>query len=90
MGDVVNINDKKEKLQDVVAAFTFSRLPREQRIAKTLAAVLSKIVKPSLNNEASYVADEAFFLAVGTELEPYAAKDFAVRYGHLGDGVAKT
>ncbi len=29
-------------------------------------------------------------LELATKLEPYARKDFAVRYGHLEDGNAKT
>lgn len=89
-------NELKEKLQDATAAFTFSRLPREQRIAKTLLRVLAArnaARKPVASTqdvdirevEISGVID---LLSVGEELAPYAAKDFAVRYGHLADGKA--
>lgn len=89
LAPVVPINQVETKpevsrppLRDVVAGFTFSRLPREQRIAQTLANVFSKVIKPSFG-DSSVMMNEDFFLAVATELEPYARKDFAVRYGKL-------
>ncbi len=81
----------QKTLVDVTAAFTFSRLPIEQRIAKTLANIISNKVKPALENVSAPVTmDELFFEMVGIELAPYAAKQFVVRYGHLEDGNAKT
>ncbi len=70
-------------LVDATAAFTFSRLPREQRIAQTLANIVSKVVRPSLNNAETTTMNDEFFVIVGAELAKYSVKDFAVRYGHL-------
>lgn len=77
-------NELKEKLQDATAAFTFSRLPREQRIARILSDILRNqsraIGVPGDGPEEC--------LAVAEELAQYSVKDFAVRYGHLADGKA--
>jgi hypothetical protein len=71
-----------EKLKDATAAFTFSRLPREQRIAVTLYGI---IIGMSSTFDA-FNPDHIRY--VSTQLEPYARKDFAVRLGHLADGKA--
>jgi hypothetical protein len=63
-------------------------LPRATRIAQILANVVSNTVKPAFDNS-STAMNEEFFLAVGTALEPYARKDFAVRYGYLEGSDAK-
>jgi hypothetical protein len=80
-------------LADATAAFTFSRLPREQRIAQTIVnallgnATLERDVKISFPWFKD--ANDPFIVDLATKLEPYARKDFAVRYGHLEDGNAK-
>ena len=63
---------------DKVAAFTFSRLPREQRIAVILYEIIKgqEITKPE------------DIIPIAEQLAPYAVKDFVVRYGHLDDGKA--
>lgn len=72
-------------LADATAAFTFSRLPREQRIAITLFEVMK-----NNNMTAESVANvQETMPAVSAELEKYSVKDFAVRYGHLEDSNAK-
>jgi hypothetical protein len=72
-------------LADVTAAFTFSRLPREQRIAITLLAVMKN---NGMTSESVENVTETMPL-VAAELAKYSVKDFAVRYGHLEDGNAK-
>ena len=82
-------------LKDVVAGFTFSRLPREERIARTMYEIMSNEVT-GLESDDIYdngaivlkIRGNADLLALATMLEPYARKDFAVRYGHLDDGKA--
>jgi hypothetical protein len=81
-------------LVDATAAFTFSRLPREQRIAQTLY----DIVKPMLRSSVIGVSEEEESINqvllvnnwpdlrdAALELAKYSVKDFAVRYGHLED-----
>jgi len=87
---------KKDKLKDAVAAFTFSRLPREQRIAQIMYGILSHettgLENDSIHDNGAIVlkiTDSEGLIELASMLEPYALKDFAVRYGHLGDGVAK-
>ncbi len=80
-------------LADATAAFTFSRLPREQRIAQTIVNAL--LGNATLEGEAKISfpwfkdANDPFIVDLATKIEPYARKDFAVRYGHLEDGNAK-
>lgn len=82
---------------DVVAGFTFSRLPREERIAKTLLAVLASrnaARKPEASADPVDIKNVDLqgpidLLSVATELAQYSVKDFAVRYGHLEDGNGK-
>ncbi len=83
------------KLNDAVAAFTFSRLPREQRIARTTYEILAHettgLETGGINDVGSIVlkiSSSDDLLELATKLEPYARKDFAVRYGHLNDGAA--
>jgi hypothetical protein len=66
-----------------VAAFTFSRLPREQRIAQTLFTVLS-----SRGLTSDLYSKPEDLIEAAKELAEYSVKDFAVRYGHLKDGAA--
>jgi len=68
----------KPKLTDVVAAFKFSRLPREERMAQLIEQIIE-------NNVFSGLGPESIRM-ITSQLEPYAKKDFAVRYGHLDDG----
>lgn len=80
---VIDIGRKNLNVKDAVAGFTFSRLPRGERIAKTLAGVLSTL--------ATYVPmAESDLLELGNALAPYAEKDFAVRYGWLESKSAPT
>ena len=84
-------------LADATAAFTFSRLPREQRIARTLHNIIENY--EGYKGEKTYgleshdkllLADlENNLLPFAEELAKYSVKDFAVRYGHLEDGNAK-
>ena len=69
-------------LVDVVAGFTFSRLPLEQRIAQTLKNIL---VKEGYGG----ILGEIDTLTIAIQLAKYSVKDFAVRYGHLEDGNGK-
>lgn len=78
-------NDLKEKLQDATAAFTFSRLPREQRIARTLFEILKQLGGPLENGQVESHTD---LVNIAEEIAQYSVKDFAVRYGHLTDGKA--
>ena len=85
----------KPELKDKVAAFTFSRLPREQRIAAILYQALNE-AGPIPSSETAEGYDNKNFDAeirefvdnVSYIMAPYAAKDFVVRYGHLSDGQA--
>jgi hypothetical protein len=86
MGSVTEFKQKevqattKPVLGDAVAAFTFSRLPREERIAAILFEVLKQLEGTlEINGPADLVE-------TGKELAQYSVKDFAVRYGHLSDG----
>jgi hypothetical protein len=75
---VSNSTPVPAKLGDAVAAFTFSRLPRVERIAAILWELAQKY----------RVEDFLAVRKIAADLEPYAVKDFAVRYGHLNDGKA--
>src|SRR5271157_1968263 len=80
-------------LVDVVAAFTFSRLPRAERIARTIRDICVDDLKGSESTEIFIrltPGNMEYLLQFAEKLEPYARKDFAVRYGHLEDGNAKT
>ncbi len=70
-------------LVDKVAAFTFSRKPRAERMAAILFAIQQEVFRDSL---ASYED----VLKIATVAEPYARKDFAVRFGKLETDVAPT
>lgn len=74
-----------EKLKDATAAFTFSRLPREVRIASTLFEILKQLGGPLENGQVENASD---LLEISKELAKYSVKDFSVRYGHLNDGKA--
>lgn len=76
-------NDQKEKLQDATAAFTFSRLPREQRIARILFQIVMRLGGPLGSSQVESPDD---MIDIAEELAQYSVKDFAVRYGHLADG----
>lgn len=82
-------------LADVTAAFTFSRLPREQRIAQTIVNALSEVAGTTHEEGAAVRfysfkdANDPFIVDLATKIEPYARKDFAVRYGHLEGSNAK-
>jgi hypothetical protein len=68
-------------LVDKVAAFTFSRKPRAERMASTLSAIVKEL---------NMTVSDSDLLAVATAAEPYARKDFAVRYGKLETDIAPT
>ena len=70
-------------LIDKVAAFTFSRKPRAERIAATLTAIVKDLFP---NAEISY--EDILLVAIAAE--PYARKDFAVRFGKLETDIAPT
>lgn len=72
----------KENLADKVAGFTFSRRPRAERIAAILAEVLKKL---DLNFVCADENIEKHITSIAKEIEPYAFKDFAVRFGKLDD-----
>lgn len=74
-------------LNDAVAAFTFSRLPREERIATILLEILRKH-DPTAVTTFTFTGVEgpAQLLEIGKDLAEYSVRDFAVRYGHLEDG----
>lgn len=74
-------------LVDVTAAFTFSRLPIEQRIAATLFEIF-KTKGGMIETDGSNAVED--WLSITEELALYAPKQFVVRYGHLEDGNAKT
>ena len=84
-----------QSLTDAVAAFTFSRLPREERIAKTLLGILAstnaaKKPEPTATDaDIHNIALNGVFdlVSLGREIAQYSVKDFAVRYGHLNDGM---
>jgi hypothetical protein len=84
-------------LADATAAFTFSRLPREQRIAQTLYNIVKPVLRLSaigafedrLDNQVLIANDWPDLIEIAEELAKYSVKDFAVRYGHLEDGNAK-
>jgi len=71
-------------LVDKVAAFTFSRKPRAER----MAVILLEIQKELFPGSNFFSKDEMLELA--TAAEPYARKDFAVRFGKLETDVAPT
>ena len=97
MGRVISITDtpstpsRKTQLDDVTSAFYFSRLPREERIAKTLLYVLASrnaARKPEASAEpvdlkAVELIGVIDLLSVSEELAQYSVKDFAVRPGRL-------
>jgi hypothetical protein len=70
-------------LKDATAAFTFSRLPRAQRVAITLWEIMKD---KGLDYDGTSIEEQ--ITAISEELAKYSVKDFAVRYGHLGDGKA--
>ena len=74
------ISTPRPTLVDATAAFTFSRLPREQRIAATLFEILKQLGGPLENGQVESPAD---MIDISSELAKYSVKDFAVRYGHL-------
>jgi hypothetical protein len=84
-------------LVDVTAAFTFSRLPQGERIAKILLAVLASrnaARKPAASVDSVELTEVELsgvidLRSIGDELAGYADKKFCVRYGHLEDGNAK-
>jgi hypothetical protein len=86
-----------KSLADVTAAFTFSRLPDGERIAKILLAVLASrniAKKPVASTDpveltAVELTGVVDLRSIGDELAGYASKKFCVRYGHLEDGNAK-
>lgn len=84
MGDVISFDAKKEKVNDAVSAFTFSRKPRETRIFLTLLEIFN-----ALKVDPEAPANLINLGEVSKELAKYSVKDFAVRYGHLEDGVAQ-
>lgn len=71
-------------------------MPREQRIAKTMYDIITNEVT-GMESDTIYdngravltISESDSLLGLATLLEPYARKDFAVRYGHLEDGNAK-
>jgi hypothetical protein len=70
-------------LKDATAAFTFSRLPRAQRVAITLWEIMKD---KGLDYDGARIEEQ--IAAISEELAKYSVKDFAVRYGHLTDGKA--
>lgn len=83
------MSDQRSKLQDATAAFTFSRLPREERVANIIANILfANHVLPNwpLTSWDVRLTGEINLMSIGEELAQYSVKDFAVRYGHLADG----
>ena len=82
--------DRKTQLDDVTSAFYFSRLPREERIAKTMYEILTHewcvLECNTIYDNGAIVlkitsAEDLMSLAKSLEL--YARKDFAVRYGRI-------
>lgn len=82
MGRVISITDtpstpsRKTQLDDATSAFFFSRLPREERIARTLEYILGE------GGEVLQLTPSEW-LQFGAAVAPYAIKDFAVRPGKL-------
>jgi hypothetical protein len=67
-------------LSDATGAFYFSRLPREERIAKILFEILKKSGGPL---ECGQVEKPEDLFEIGKELAKYSVKDFAVRPGRI-------
>ncbi len=76
--------DRKTQLDDATSAFYFSRLPREERIAKTLQwACLGGMTLLESAQALLPFRDWSDLMEVATRIAPYAVKDFAVRPGKL-------
>ena len=73
--------DRKTQLDDVMSAFYFSRLPREERIARILFAVLAP--GPKTDGYIVKFTGPLDLLEIGKELAKYSVKDFAIRPGKL-------
>lgn len=71
------LKSPRPSLTDVTAGFTFSRLPRAERITKILTSIIA--------DEGIATLDEDSIGVIALALEPYARRDFAVRYGRLDD-----
>ena len=80
MGTVTEFRDRKTQLDDVTSAFFFSRLPREERIARILFEVLKHLGGPLENGQVEKPED---LIEIGKELAKYSVKDFAVRPGKI-------
>jgi hypothetical protein len=69
----------------VTSAFFFSRLPREERIAKTIYWLVAGTLEPAAEDARYFVQFKNYeeVMDLATELAPYAVKDFAVRPGRF-------
>ena len=96
MSKIVSITDtpstpsRKTQLDDATSAFFFSRLPREERIAKTIYWLVAGTLEPAAEDARYFVQFKNYedVMDLATKLAPYAGKDFAVRPGRL-DGAAQ-
>lgn len=95
MGTVLEFKSKTTELQGPLTAFYFSRKTRAERIAATLEKILidAGLLYEVQTDNGSYLqfseTADVDLKSIGAALEPYALKDFAVRFGHLEDGHAK-
>ena len=79
---------EQANLKNAVAAFTFSRLPREQRIAQILFEIMKPMLQYDIHDEEATffpIKDWTDLKEVSEELAKYAIRDFALRPGHIAD-----